>query len=176
MVNHAPPTDDSSAEIFAIPIRKITLDDPNVRRLVFVMGAIALAIMLITALNYVLMSISSLSKRTKGIGVHKCCGAGDTAIGSMFFIETFVTIIIALLLMLVILFIASEPLESKIGITLNDLFSAGRACIIVAVVAVITAIGVMIPVPIFTRIPVTSIFRRFSRNNPDGNAHCSLSK
>ena len=127
LVNHAPPTDDSSAEIFAIPIRKITLDDPNVRRLVFVMGAIALAIMLITALNYVLMSI---------------------------------------LLMLVILFIASEPLESKIGITLNDLFSAGRAWIIVAVVAVITAIGVMIPVPIFTRIPVTSIFRRFSRNNP----------
>lgn len=38
LVNHAPPTDDSSAEIFAIPIRKITLDDPNVRRLVFVMG------------------------------------------------------------------------------------------------------------------------------------------
>lgn len=166
LVNHAPPTDDSSAEIFAIPIRKITLDDPNVRRLVFVMGAIALAIMLITALNYVLMSISSLSKRTKGIGVHKCCGAGDAAIGSMFFIETFVTIIIALLLMWVILFVASEPLESKIGITLNDLFSAGRAWIIVAVVAVITAIGVMIPVPIFTRIPVTSIFRRFSRNNP----------
>lgn len=165
LANHTNSTYEDSSEIFAAPIRDTSLSDPEVRRLVFIMGAIAFVIMLVTALNYSLMSISSLSKRTKGIGIHKCCGADDTTIGMMFFIETFITIIIALLLMSAIIYAMSEPIENRLGISLSELFSGGRAWIIAAVVAVITAIGVLIPASVFARIPVTSIFHRFSPHN-----------
>lgn len=63
-------------------------------------------------MNYVLISISSLSQRAKGIGVHKCNGASDRAILSMFIYETALIIGISLLFMVILLFQFQEKLKN----------------------------------------------------------------
>lgn len=45
-----------------------------------VMSVLAIVILLIAAFNYVLISVASLARRAKAVGVHKCSGATGGAV------------------------------------------------------------------------------------------------
>lgn len=68
-------------------------------RMIGILIILAAVILFIVTLNYVLISISSMSRRAKSIGVHKCNGAGSGSIFAMFMWETVVVLVISLLLM-----------------------------------------------------------------------------
>ena len=68
-----------------------------------IMTILGITILFIASLNYVLISVSSLSYRAKAVGVHKCNGAGNMTILSMFLWETAIIILFALILMGLIL-------------------------------------------------------------------------
>ena len=61
-------------EADARPIRDTYRNSDEVKRMSTIMAILAGSILFITALNYVLISISSLSRRAKAVGVHKCSG------------------------------------------------------------------------------------------------------
>ena len=56
--------------------------------MILMMSVLGIAILLIAAFDYVLIAVSSLARRAKSIGVHKCCGATDNSIFRMFLTET----------------------------------------------------------------------------------------
>lgn len=84
---------------FVKPIRDVYRDNKDVRRMRNIMTILGIAILFIASLNYVLISVSSLSYRAKAVGVHKCNGAGNMTILSMFLWETAIIILFALILM-----------------------------------------------------------------------------
>lgn len=113
-------------------------------------------------MNYVLISISSLSYRAKAIGVHKCSGAGSGKILGMFLLETAIIILFALLLMGLILLNFRDFIEDTTAVELGALFSLDRLWVPLLTVAILFLIGGALPGRIFARIPVSQVFRRYT--------------
>ena len=159
---HAPRDAKFGITVIAKPIRDTYRGYDAVKRMRNIMLILGIAILFITALNYVLISISSLSRRAKSIGVHKCSGAGSGTVFGMFMWETAIVIVIALLLMGFLMLNFSEFVEDTASAKLEVLFAAERIWVPLGVTLVLFLIGGVLPGHIFSRIPVTQVFRRYT--------------
>lgn len=159
---HAPRDAKFGITVIAKPIRDTYRGYDAVKRMRNIMLILGIAILFITALNYVLISISSLSRRAKSIGVHKCSGAGSGTVFGMFMWETAIVILIALLLMGFLMLNFSEFVEDTASAKLEVLFAAERIWVPLGVTLVLFLIGGVLPGHIFSRIPVTQVFRRYT--------------
>lgn len=131
---------------------------------VYLVGFMGLAIVIISSLNYILISISSLIRKNKEIAIHKVNGANSTHIFNFFFRETFVLTFISGLFTYALLAGCRPFFESLLYSDYTDFFNR----------RVLTAIGLFflfmllftggIPARIFASIPVLQIFRQISQN------------
>lgn len=144
------------------PLTYTALSEPSMRRMAIIMTIIAVAILLITALNYVLIAISSLSRRAKAVGVHKTSGAEPGDILRMFAFETLFIILGAMILfgLLLVQFrgFIEETLESPVSL----LFASERLYVVLGVVFFTLLVGALIPGVMMSRIGVTTVFRSFT--------------
>jgi putative ABC transport system permease protein len=76
--NYIPQEEKESVGYTAViqPIREVYLNSDTVKSMISIMSLLGFAILFIAALNYVLISVSSLSYRAKAVGVHnvRCFG------------------------------------------------------------------------------------------------------
>jgi putative ABC transport system permease protein len=142
------------------PLRDTYRSQDDVRLMNGIMMAMGLAILFIVTLNYVLISISSLSYRAKAVGVHKVNGAGNGRILGMFLLETALLILAALVLVAVLLLGFRDFVEDTACAPLSDLFAPQRIWVSLVVLAFLFGVGGILPGRLFTRIPVTQVFRR----------------
>ena len=147
---------------FVQPIRDTYRCYEDVRRMTNIMSILGLAILFIAALNYVLISISSLSYRAKAIGVHKCSGASGGTVFGMFLLETAFIILGALLLMALLLLNFRDFVEDTTVAKLSMLFAPERIWVPLSVVVVLFFVGGVLPGRLFARIPVSQVFHRYS--------------
>lgn len=126
------------------------------------MTVLGLAILFIAALNYVLISISSLTYRAKAVGVHKCNGASGGKIFGMFLLETGIIIAAALLLMALVLLNFREFFEDTAAAKLSLLLALERIWVPLTVVGILFLVGGVLPGRLFARIPVSQVFRRYT--------------
>ena len=101
------------------PLRDVYRGDDAVRRMNAITLILGLAILFIAALNYVLISISSLSYRAKAVGVHKCNGASGGTVFSMFLLETGIIILLSLILVAFLLLNFREMIEEMLEVRLT---------------------------------------------------------
>lgn len=144
------------------PLRDTFRGYDEVRRMKAIMLTLGLSILFIAALNYALISISSLSRRAKAVGVQKCSGAGSASIFGQFMLETALVIACALVLMLFLLFAFRDFVEDTTSTKLYNLFTWGRLWVPLVTVLLLFLIGGVIPAQLFARIPVTQVFRRYT--------------
>ena len=144
------------------PIRDIYRNYDEVKRMSTIMAILAGSILFITALNYVLISISSLSRRAKAVGVHKCSGAENGTIFGMFLWETGIIILIALLLMGFLIINFKDFVEDTASTQLANLFAFDRIWVTLSVVGALFLIGGVLPGYVFSKIPVTQVFKRYT--------------
>ncbi len=147
---------------FIKPIRDTYRQNPEVKRMCNIMLILGFAILFITALNYVLISISSLSRRAKAIGVHKCSGAGAKSIFGMFMLETAIIIFLSLIIVAIILFNFQDFVEDTVSASLQAILSLDRIWVSIAVILLLFLIGGVLPGYLFSKIPVTQVFRRYT--------------
>ena len=146
----------------ARPIRDTYRNYDEVKRMSTIMAILAGSILFITALNYVLISISSLSRRAKAVGVHKCSGAEEGTIFGMFLWETCIIILIALLLMGFLIINFKDFVEDIASTQLINLFAIDRIWVSLSVVGALFIIGGVLPGYVFSKIPVTQVFKRYT--------------
>ncbi len=158
----APPTESVALKAWAQPLTDTFRKSDRVRHMTLTLTILGIAILFITALNYVLLSISSLSKRAKAIGVHKCSGAKGSTIFSMFALETFIIIIGALVLGLFFWWLARKLAEETVFNNFGAYISLDRLWIVLAIIVLIFAIAGIIPGKIFSSVPVSQVFRRYT--------------
>ena len=149
-------------EADARPIRDTYRSQDDVKRMSGIMSILGGAILFITALNYVLLSISSLSRRAKAIGVHKCSGAETGTIFGMFLWETAIIIGISLLLMGFLILNLQDFVEDTASTKLASLFAIDRIWVSLSVVGILFLIGGVLPGYVFSKIPVTQVFKRYT--------------
>ena len=149
-------------EAEARPIRDTYRGYDEVKRMTVIMSILGACILFITALNYTLLSISSLSRRAKAVGVHKCSGAENGTIFGMFLWETGIIIAISLFLMGFLVLNLQDFVEDTASTKLASLFAFDRIWVPLCVTAVLFLVGGILPGHIFSRIPVTQVFKRYT--------------
>lgn len=149
-------------------IRSLHLQKSGVRTMLWVLFLLGTVILFATTLNYVLLSVASLVRRAKAVGVHKCCGASGGNIFFLFMTETVVTVLLALLLMGSFVFLFREQVEEWVDVPLSALFSPENLWAPLAVVALLIVVGGGLPALMFARIPVTQVFQRYSSHKKGG--------
>lgn len=160
IAQYRPPQNEFELSVHLVPIRDIHLNNPGVRRNIYTMLFLSVVLLLTTALNYVLISISSLTGRAKAIGVHKCNGANAGDIYRMFMLETAVVILLALLLAAGLVYLFREQAELLTGVPLRLLFAPSNLYAPFIALVLLFLIGGCLPAMVFSRIPVTQVFQR----------------
>lgn len=159
-----PQSSNTHVNIFIRPLSETNSNNPSTKTLLAIAVILGTALLLVTALNYALMSIASLSKRAKAVGVHKCNGASAGSIAGMFMLETAVILLLAACVAAIVLYYTQKYIETIDYINVRWILTEYRWSI-VAVFAVLLLLGGLPPARLFSRIPVTQVFRRFTENH-----------
>ncbi|MFZ2340632.1 MAG: ABC transporter permease [Bacteroidales bacterium] len=142
-----------------LPIRKIYAD--NVRDMIIILSTIAFAVLFVSLMNYILLTLSALVNRAKSSAIHKTFGAQTGRLQQMIFIETlilfFISVTAAVLIIAALKPVVESQLQHSILATLNP-YVLWPLLLIVAVLVVITG---YLPGRFFSRIPVATIFRSY---------------
>lgn len=162
VARHIPADSSLELSVHIVPMRTLHLETPQVRKMLWIMFFLGIVLLFTTALNYVLISISSLTQRAKAIGVHKCSGASERSIFFMFIVETAVVIGLALLIIGLLVYIFHEKMEELAAVPLDVLFGWQNLWAPLAVIALLFLLGGCLPAMLFSRIPVTQVFRRYT--------------
>ncbi|MDR2621260.1 MAG: ABC transporter permease [Dysgonamonadaceae bacterium] len=151
-------------ESFISPFKDLRKEDSGASSMAIILSSLALIILLITALNSVLISISVLYRRSKEIGIHKCSGASSTGIFGMFMYETAILIFISLIVAVLLLFLFYDSIGMFLNVPLSFILSASNLWVTLSVILFLLLVGGILPAHIFSSIPVTQIFRTFTNN------------
>jgi putative ABC transport system permease protein len=124
---------------------------------------VSFALLLITGLNFALLSISSLVSRAKEVGVRKAAGARSSGIFALIIWETTIYALAAALLSCVFFWGLQTEIETMMG-EYQNLFAFENLWAVVLVFVLLIFIAGVLPAWIFARIPVTQVFQRFVSN------------
>lgn len=164
--SHAPDTDHVQISLSLKPIRAIHSGQESVRRTSLIFSLLGGLVLLVTALNYVLLCLASLGRRSRVIGVHKTSGAGAGTIASMFSVETLLVFVGAMAFGGFCFYLAMRYMNESIFanfaayLTLQRLWLIGGVCVAVFLLAA----GV--PAWIFARVPAERVYRRTRAHAP----------
>ena len=117
--------DDWKMNFSVIPLVKYHLISSDVQKRLIIYGFLGFAIFFVAIMNYMLISIATLSRRAKGVGVHKCSGASSRNIFGMFLAETGILVIFSVLFSLLLIVNAHEIIEDLLSVRLSSLFTWG---------------------------------------------------
>lgn len=154
----------SGIEVSVAPLRGYHIENENVARMVRILSLLGFALLLTATLNYALISMSSLARRAKAVGVHKCNGAGAGSILGMFLWETALIVGVSLLCAVFLIFNFREKIEELTQTSLGSLFSVQNLWAPAAAVLFLFAVGGILPGITFSSIPVTQVFRRYTES------------
>ena len=156
--------EDSSIRYYLAPFSKLHTSDTFVKNLMLILSIVSVILLFVSLMNYSLISISEMVKRTKEIGVQKCYGAGSREIYLMLIKETAVTLTCSLLLAALLVWAAQPLIEELMDVKLLSLFIPETLIVLVGVLVLLSVLSVLIPGYLYTRVPVSVVFRNYTAN------------
>lgn len=145
IARHIPPESGLELSVRIVPIHNLHIETPQVRKMIWIMFFLGIVLLFTTALNYVLVSVASLTQRAKAIGVHKCSGASGSSIFSMFMVETAIVVGLALLLIGLLVYIFHEKMEELAAVPLSALFDWQNLWAPLSVILLLFILGGCLP-------------------------------
>ena len=150
---------------FLKPFSTMHTSAPEVRQQVILLSIVAALLILISLLNYILIVISSLVKRSKEVGVRKCYGAEGKHIYGMLTKEALLHIVLSVALAAVIIFAGRSIIENLLGVPFTTLLVPQSVVAIIAVLVFVLAISIVVPAELYQRIPVYAALKNYTENS-----------
>ena len=155
----------TSLRYFLKPFNKMHTSVPKVRQTVILLSIVAALLILISLLNYILIVISSMVKRSKEVGVRKCYGAEGKHIYGMLTKEALLHIVLSLALASVIIFAGRGIVENLLGVPFTTLLVPQSILAIAAVLVFVLVISIVVPAELYQRIPVYAALKNYTENS-----------
>ncbi len=149
---------------FFVPIEDAYYVDNNHRATQTIYGILALLALVVACLNYVLLTLSSLSERSRTIAMLRCHGASRSNIFRMLLTETLLMVAASLLLAAFILACLHAEIYQLLGYRLADLFAWERIWIPLLVCLLSFLAAGLIPAMLFSAVSLQYAFRRGGAN------------
>src|ERR1035437_4754307 len=106
-----------------LQLKKIHSDNPATKRMSVLLALLAFALIFTAVLNYILIVLSSLVKRSKEIAIHKCYGAAEKNITNMVLTETFIHLVASIIIAGLLIFLFRTTVEDILSTPLSSLFT-----------------------------------------------------
>ena len=155
----------TSLRYFLKPFSKMHTSDPEVKSQVILLSIVAALLILISLLNYILIVISSMVKRSKEVGVRKCYGAEGKHIYGMLTKEALLHILLSLALAVIIIFAGRSIVENLLGVPFTTLLVPQSILAITAVLVFVLVISIVVPAELYQRIPVYAALKNYTENS-----------
>ena len=155
----------STFRYFLKPFNKMHTSDPQIRQQVILLSIVAALLILISLLNYILIVISSMVKRSKEVGVRKCYGAESKHIYGMLTKEASIHILLSLAMAAVIIFAGRGIVENLLGVQFTTLLVPQSIVAIGAVILFVLIISIVVPAELYQRIPVYAALKNYTENS-----------
>ncbi len=150
---------------FLKPFSNMHTSAPEVRTQVILLSIVAALLILISLLNYILIVISSMVKRSKEVGVRKCYGAEGKHIYGMLSKEASTHILLSMGLAAVIIFAGRGIVENLLGVPFQTLLVPQSIMAILAVLVFVLVISIVVPAELYQRIPVYAALKNYTENS-----------
>ena len=132
----------------------------GVRTMSWMLGMLALVMLMCAGLNYLLIVIGQLAARGKEMAIRKCFGTGRKSIFFMVMGESLFFLIVSLGLAVLLAFCFSDLCKELLGYSPKELFSTGKVWLVEGLVCLgLLIITGIIPSIIYSRTPVAHAFR-----------------
>lgn len=147
-----------------VPFHKLHTSEPYVRNLIIILSVVSFVLVLISLMNYMLISISEVVKRSKEVGIRKCYGAERHNIYGMLVKETGIYLFFALLVAFIIIMAFRPTIEYLLGVNLEALFIKETIMVLCCVILTVFLASALLPGYFYNRIPVSVAFRNYKEN------------
>ena len=132
----------------------------GVKTMSWMLGILAVVMLMCAGLNYLLIVIGQLSARGKEMAIRKCFGTGRKSIFLMVMGESLFFMLVSLGLAVILAFCFSDLCRDLLGYSPKELFSTGKVWIAEGLVCVgLLVFTGIIPSVIYSRTPVAQAFR-----------------
>ena len=146
-----------------LPIRRIHAND--VKDMIIILSTIALAVLFVSLMNYILLTLSALVNRAKSSAIYKTFGAQAGNLQQLIFIETFVLFFISVI-GAVLIIAASKPIaESQLQHSILAVLNPYVIWPLLAIVVILVMVTSYLPGRFFSRIPVSTVFQSYKLKN-----------
>ena len=149
-------------DIFVTPLKGYFLQNKKTLSMIFIVSLLGLVLLLSASFNYTLISISSLAHRAKAIGVHKCSGAEKSDIFGMFLWETLLVTGLSTFIAIFLILNFRNQIEDMVSVKVETLFATENLWMPALTIFILFMIGCILPGRLFSSIPVTQVFRRYT--------------
>jgi putative ABC transport system permease protein len=148
-----------------MPIRRIHSD--NVKDMIIILSTIALAVLFVSLMNYILLTLSALANRVKSSAVYKTFGAQNENLQQLIFGETLLLFLISLLGAVLIIAAIQPLVESQLEHSITAVLNPYVLWPLLGIVIVLVSATSYFPGRFFARIPVATVFRKYrqGKNN-----------
>jgi len=149
---------------FLAPLKGEHISSARMKNMMVILTVVAILLILISLLNYILMSVSALVKRSKEMGVRKCYGAAGANIYGIMFKEAAVDVAVALVVVAAIVLSLQTVIEDIVGVPVDALLVRGTYMTVVGVILAIFFIAAFVPGYLYSKIPAGAAIRNYKEN------------
>ena len=146
-----------------LPIRKIY--SANVKDMIIILSTIAIAVLFVSLMNYVLLTLSALVTRAKSSAIHKTFGAQAEELQLIVFIETVILFFISLTGAVLIIAALKPMVESQLQHSIGAALNPYVIWPLLSIFVVLVIVTGYLPGRFFSRIPVATVFRSYKLKN-----------
>ena len=155
----------ASLKYFLKPFSTLHTSAPEIKSQVILLSIVAALLIIISLLNYILIVISSMVKRSKEVGVRKCYGAEGKHIYGMLTKEALLHIVLSLVMAAIIIFAGRGIVENLLGVPFQTLLVSRSIMAIAAVLLFVLVISIVVPAELYQRIPVYAALKNYTENS-----------
>ena len=149
---------------FLAPLKGQHISSARMKNMMVILTVIAMLLIMISLLNYILMSVSALVKRSKEMGVRKCYGATEGNIYGIMFKEAAVDVAAALAVVAAIVLSLQTVIEDIVGVPVDALLVRGTYMTVIVVILAVFFIAALVPGYLYSKIPAGAAIRNYREN------------
>jgi putative ABC transport system permease protein len=141
------------------PIRKLHVGD--VKDMIIILSSIAFAVLFVSVMNYILLTLSTLINKTKTSVIHRTFGANNIDLYRLIFSDTSLLFVISLAGALLMILAMKPFAEAQLGHSLSSLLNSNVILPLVSLLIFLVFLISYLTGRFFSSIPVASAFSEF---------------
>ena len=149
---------------FLAPLKGEHISSARMKNMMVILTIVAILLIMISLLNYILMSVSALVKRSKEMGVRKCYGAAGANIYGIMFKEAATDVAAALAVVAAIVLSLKSVIEDIVGVPAEALLVKGTYMTVIGVILAVFFIAALVPGYLYSKIPAGAAIRNYKEN------------